>query len=85
MKEKPKEDHQIVKENILARTKPQIEFLTTNRTKTRMNEEVMHQYLVEYAKFCQFSYRNRYFCPVKQDLHTFDLNDPHNRDTWRKS
>jgi len=51
MKEKPRGDHQIIKENILARTEPQIEFLTTSRTKTRMNEDVMHQYLVEPTVF----------------------------------
>ena len=53
MNERPKEDHQIIKESVLARTEPQLEFLTTSRTKTRMNENIMHQHLVEYVAFYQ--------------------------------
>ena len=41
MKEKPREDHQIVKEQILDRMEPEIEFLTSSRVKTRMKDEVM--------------------------------------------
>ena len=47
MKEKTKVEHQIVKENILSRMEPEIEFLTSSRVKTKMNEDTMHKHLVE--------------------------------------
>jgi len=51
MKEKPREDHQIVKEHILERMEPEIEFLTSSRVKTRMNDEVMNRNSTEPTVF----------------------------------
>jgi len=47
MKEKPKKDHQMLKESVLARIEPEIEFFTTSRVPGAMNEQVMHQHLVQ--------------------------------------
>ena len=43
MRQKPKEEHQVIKEKKLDRMDPEIEFLTTSRTATRMNENIMNQ------------------------------------------
>lgn len=51
MRNKPKQEHEIVKEKKLDRMDPEIEFLTTSRVSTRMNERVMSQQLIEPTVF----------------------------------
>lgn len=46
MRETTKEEYQLLKEEQTLRMEPEIEFRTTSRINTEMNERVMHRHLV---------------------------------------